>query len=133
MFHIRNYIQMCNYCFYTDHFVLSSFIDFLFVESHSCFSGTQSSWDSLESLPAMASLLSSRTSLKHGAECATELPIFQPLTVSSFLKTEQGIQKYSLHLKRVYFAFFRHKEQDYSPFPAIFSTVILCAWQLPKN
>lgn len=59
--------------------------------------------------------------------------IFQPLTVSSFSKTEQGIQKYSLHLKQVYFVFFRHEEQDCSSFPAIFSNVIFCAWQLPKN
>lgn len=79
------------YCFYTDLFVLSSFIDFLFVEGRSsCFSGTRSSRDSLQSLPATASSLSSITSLKHGSQYATELPIFQPLTVSSFSKTEQG-------------------------------------------
>ena len=79
---------MWTYCFYTDLFISSSLIDFLFVEGHSsCFSGTRSLQESLESLSAKASSLSSITSLKHGLQYATELPISQPLIVSSFWKT----------------------------------------------
>ena len=59
------------------------------------------------------------TFLKHGAQYSTELPAFQPVTVSSFLEMEQGMQKYSLHFKQVYFVVFRQKEQHCSSFPAI--------------
>ena len=51
--------------------------------------------------------LSSIISLKQGSQYATELPASQPLTVSSFSKTEQGMQKCSMPLKEVYFVFLR--------------------------
>ena len=121
------------YCFYTDLFVLSSSMDLLLLEDHSsCLSRSGSSRDSFESLPATISL-SSITSRKHGSQYATELPAFQPLTVSLFSKTEQGMQKYSRHLKQVYFVFLRQEEHDCSSFPAIFSNLVFCAWQLPKS
>ena len=121
-------------CFHTDLFVVSSSMDFLFlVDRSSCFARSQSLWDSSESyLPATFSL-SSITFRKHGSQCATEVPAFQPLTVSSFLNTEQGIKKYSWHLKQVYFILLKQEEQHCSSLPAIFSNLVFCAWQLRKN
>ena len=63
----------------------------------------------------------------------TEVPAFQPLTVSSFSNTEQGIQKYSWHLKQVYFVLLNQEEQHCSSLPAIFSNLVFCAWQQRKK
>ena len=121
-------------CFHTDLFVVSSLTDFLFLEDRSsCFARSRSLRDSSESyLPATFSL-SSITSRKHGSQYATEVPAFQPLTVSSFSNTEQGIQKYSWHLKQVYFVLLKQEEQHCSSLPAIFSNLVFCAWQQRKN
>lgn len=122
-------MRLC--CFHTDLFVVSSLMDFLFLEDRSsCFARSRSLRDSSESyLPATFSL-SSITSRK---QYATEVPAFQPLTVSSFSNTEQGIQKYSWHLKQVYFILLKQEEQHCSSLPAIFSNLVFCAWQLRKN
>lgn len=87
LIHIWNYTCGC-VIFYTDLLVVSSLMDFLLLRDCSyCLLRSWSSWDSLESLPATF-LLSSITSWKHGSQYATELPAFQPLTVSSFWNTE---------------------------------------------
>ena len=123
-------------CLHTDLFVVSSLMDFLFLEDcSSCFarSRSRSLWDSSESYLAVTFSLSSITSQKHGSQCATEVPTFQPLTVSSFSNTEQGIQKYSWHLKQVYFVLIKQEERHCSFLPAIFSNLVFYAWQLRKN
>ena len=121
-------------CFHTDLFVVSSLMDFLFLEDRSsCFARSRSLRDSSESyLPATFSL-SSITSRKHNSQYATEVPAFQPLTVSSFSNTEQGIQKYSWHLKQVYFVLLKEVEQHCSSLPAILSNLVVCARQQRKN
>ena len=73
------------------------------------------------------------TFLKHGSQYATELPAFQPMTVSPFLEMEQGMQKYSLHFKQVYFVVLGKRNNIALLSPPLFSKVIFYAWQLPKN
>ena len=115
-------------CFHTDLFVLSSLMDFLFLEDRSsCFARSPSLRDSSESYLPVTFSLSFITSRKHGSQYTTEVPAFQPLTVSSFSNTEQGIQKYSWHLKRVYFVLLKQEEQHCSSLPAIFSNLVSCA------
>ena len=101
----------------------SAVIDFLFVQDLLA-SVDLFLPDSFELLYSTFSACSSTTSRKHGSQYATELPAFQPLTVSSFSKTEQGIQKYSWHrifctLKargaRLFF-FTRHFSLNFSQF-----------------
>ena len=112
---------------------LLRWISFFLEDCSSCFARSQSLWDSSESyLPATFSL-SSITFQKHGSQCATEVPAFQPLTVSSFSNTEQEIQKYSWHFQQVYFILLKQEEQHCSSLPAIFSNLVFCAWQLRKN
>ena len=121
-------------CFHTDLFVLSSLMDFLFLEDRSsCFARSQSLRDSSESYLPVTFSLSFITSRKHGSQYATEVPAFQRLTVSSFSNTKQGIQKYSWHLKQVYFVLFKQEEQHCSSLPAIFSNLVFCVWQQRKN
>ena len=43
----------------------------------------------------------------------------QPTTSSSFSNTEHGIQKYSLHVRQVYFVVLKQEEHEPSSFPAI--------------
>ena len=40
---------------------------------------------------------------KHATRYATELPAFQPATLSSFLNTEHRIQMWFMHIKQIYF------------------------------
>ena len=53
--------------------------------------------------------------------------------LSSFSKTEQGIQKYPWHREQVYFALLKQEEQDCSFSPAFFLNLVFWAWQLRKN
>ena len=89
-----------------------------------------------ETFAAMRSALSSFISLsifsrKHGSQYGTELPPFQPATVSSFSNTEHRIQKYSWHLRQVYLVVSKQEEQAHSSFPAIlFKMKSFCACQV---
>ena len=106
----------------------SAIIYFLFVtDRSSCFCGALFLPDSFESLHLTFSC-PSITFRKHCSQYASAVPVFLPLTVSPFSKTEQGIQKYSWHLKQVYFVFFKQQEQDCSSLPAIFLNLVFCAW-----
>ena len=79
----------------------SAIIYFLFVKDRSsCFCGPLFLPDSFEPLHLTFSC-SSITFRKHCSQYASEVPAFQPLTVSSFSKTEQGIRNYSWHRKQV--------------------------------
>ena len=97
-----------------------------------CFCGSLFLQDSFESLHSTFSC-SSITSRKHGSQYATQLPTFQPLTVSSFSKTKQDIQKYSLHRKQVYFVFLKQKGQDWTSLPTIFLNLVFFSRQLRKK
>ena len=48
-------------------------------------------------------------SQKHATRYATELPAFQPATLSSFLNTEHRIQMWFMHIKQIYFV---HQKQE---------------------
>ena len=88
--------------------------------------------DSFESLHSTFSC-SSITSRKHGSQYATQLPAFQPLTVSSFSKTKQDIQKYFLHRKQVFLCVLKAKGARLNFFTHHFPQFSVFAWQLREN
>ena len=63
-------------------------------------------------------------SSKHVAQYATELPDFHPATSSSFLNTEQRIQRWFVHVRQVYLVFSKQEEHVCWDLPAILFQLI---------